>query len=508
MSVTSASKLLTEAAGVKIYMTRDRSSIDSTFPGKICIILENVKGTKALGKSCGFHLTKSKWDPYPWVSHVDAESLADTAGLKAGDCLINIAGRDVIGLKIKQIAAIVETHQEFDLTLFVWRYVDGEEREADVGIAVKGPLPEVAGKLANAVSGIVRALECPVCLESSLPPVSQCVHGHIICVGCRPRTSRCPICRVRLGQGRCLLADKLHKTLVDVFETKDSSSDDVKYRTRNLRDRLFGKSNESKRAVTRVEGTNSGTNPCHLLLTKLFRSGLEKAVSADNLATVSHQTSGADAASLNNFIRDEHFGLYDRAKSASTGELSKETSRGNVTGHFQDNGSAAKRLTSAFPTPIWGGSTDSVSSSIQIICPFSKQSGCKDIIGPDVVLEHLSVTHQIPQVHFYSICVKIPIPFPLGSEAMYIIHYGEDLFFVQHEEETVWIGSTGKNPWEWSLYGQGENGAEIKIRRSVASLVRPMVLTAQHIAPVPDALLLHTLNIQLIEYRSEEQYSL
>ncbi|XP_017891489.1 uncharacterized protein LOC108631836 [Ceratina calcarata] len=507
MSVTSTSKLLTEAAGVKIYMTGDRNSIDSTSTGKICVIFENIKEAKALGRCCGFHLTKSKWDPYPWVSHVEVESLADTAGLKAGDCLISIDGKDVIGWKIKRIAALVESHQEVDLKMFVWRYVKEEEKETDVGIAVKGPLPEIAGKLANAVSGIVRALECPVCLESSLPPVSQCVHGHIVCVGCRPRTPRCPVCRVRLGQGRCLLADKLHKTLVDVFDTRDNSSDDVKCRTQNLRDRLFGKSNERKQAM-KVEGTSSGTNPCQLLLTKLFRSGLEKAASADNLATVSLQTSSVNTSSLSNFNRNERLNLYDRAKSASTGELSKETTRDNINSQLQNNESAVKSLTSTSPTPVWGGSTDSVASSIEIVCPSSKQSGCRDIIAPDVVLEHLSETHQMPQVHFYSICVKIPVPFPLGSEAMYILHHGEDLFFIQCEEETVWIGGTGKIPWEWSLHGQGENGAEIKIRRSVASLIHPMVLTSQHIAPLPDALLLHTLNIQLIEYRSEEQHSL
>lgn len=33
-------------------------------------------------KSCGFHLTRSKWDPYPWVGYVEAGSVADHAGLK------------------------------------------------------------------------------------------------------------------------------------------------------------------------------------------------------------------------------------------------------------------------------------------------------------------------------------------------------------------------------------------------------------------------------------------
>ena len=85
------------------------------------------------------------------------------------------------------------------------------------GNALEGPLPEVAQRLVRAVSGVVKALECPVCLESAAPPVSQCVHGHLLCFGCRLKTARCPVCRVRLGQGRCLLADKSHRALAEAL---------------------------------------------------------------------------------------------------------------------------------------------------------------------------------------------------------------------------------------------------------------------------------------------------
>lgn len=82
MSVAYTSKLLTEAAGVKIYMTTEEHISIDTITGKICVILENIKEAKALGKSCGFHLTKSKWDPYPWINHIEVNSLADIAGLR------------------------------------------------------------------------------------------------------------------------------------------------------------------------------------------------------------------------------------------------------------------------------------------------------------------------------------------------------------------------------------------------------------------------------------------
>lgn len=78
---------------------------------------------------------------------------------------------------------------------------------------------------------------------------------------------------------------------------------------------------------------------------------------------------------------------------------------------------------------------------------------------------------------------------------------------IQCVDEIVWITSTagGKTKWEWTLYGQGPNGTEIKMRRIVASLLNTMMLSSQHIAPLPNALLLHTLDIQLIECHSHEQ---
>ena len=38
-------------------------------------------------------------------------------------------------------------------------------------------------------------LECPICFELSRPPIYQRPEGHIICNDCRPRVSRCPVCR-------------------------------------------------------------------------------------------------------------------------------------------------------------------------------------------------------------------------------------------------------------------------------------------------------------------------
>lgn len=61
-------------------------------------------------------------------------------------------------MKIKQIAALVHHYEKYDLKLFVWRYINKEEKEKETGTALKGPLPEVACKLTNAIAGVVRSL--------------------------------------------------------------------------------------------------------------------------------------------------------------------------------------------------------------------------------------------------------------------------------------------------------------------------------------------------------------
>jgi S1-C subfamily serine protease len=42
----------------------------------------------------GFHLSRSKWDPYPYISGVDKSSPASNAGLKEGDCVLEVYDDD------------------------------------------------------------------------------------------------------------------------------------------------------------------------------------------------------------------------------------------------------------------------------------------------------------------------------------------------------------------------------------------------------------------------------
>lgn len=231
-----------------------------------------------------------------------------------------------------------------------------------------------------------------------------------------------------------MLADKLHKLFQDIFDIKGNVNNNAECHTRNLQDRLFGKNKkkELKQAAEKHDFTNTKTR--QLLLSRLFRGGLEKAASVDNLTIVSNEKPNANTAPVD-LNPDDHASLYDRTKSASTGELSKETMK-DIDNHLQSDAtvtlisSSNSLMSNVSPTPIWGGSIDSITCT-QIMCPLSRQNGCKDIITPVTVLEHLSGIHELPQVHFYSICVKLPVPLPFGSKAVYILHCGEDLFFFQ-----------------------------------------------------------------------------
>lgn len=54
--------------------------------------VRNVYVTKPMEETSGFgfHLSRSKWDPYPYISRVDVDSYALTAGLKEGDCVLEV----------------------------------------------------------------------------------------------------------------------------------------------------------------------------------------------------------------------------------------------------------------------------------------------------------------------------------------------------------------------------------------------------------------------------------
>lgn len=56
---------------------------------------------------------------------------------------------------------------------------------------------------------ILVELECPVCTEYMIPPITICESGHNICSRCKPKMKECPNCRRPLLSARNLALEKL-----------------------------------------------------------------------------------------------------------------------------------------------------------------------------------------------------------------------------------------------------------------------------------------------------------
>ncbi|XP_017082576.2 uncharacterized protein LOC108115577 [Drosophila eugracilis] len=186
---------------------------------QLCTIYACANGT------LGLNLSRAPWDPYPWVSGVQAKSNAERGGVRLGDTLLELNGADVLGLRISELANRLQDHWQSGaevVTLMMWRQhanIDQNEDPAEASHAVQhGINQQSLQKFATCLQHISQLLECPVCLEVIKPPGWQCCNGHVLCNNCRSRSVKCPVCRVPLGpRGRCLLSDKLFTLLAESF---------------------------------------------------------------------------------------------------------------------------------------------------------------------------------------------------------------------------------------------------------------------------------------------------
>ncbi|KAH8341898.1 hypothetical protein KR059_003814 [Drosophila kikkawai] len=163
----------------------------------------------------GFHLTRSKWDPYPWVCDVAAGTPAALCGLRPGDCVLEVNGTDVLGLRVAEVARIVKS-QEDAVTLLCWS--SNCEKDCDKNSICCAPMPTSLRRLSLVLESILRLIECPVCSITIAPPAMQCQNGHLVCVDCRIRSERCPVCRDFYTPSRALLAEQIYLTIVNAFE--------------------------------------------------------------------------------------------------------------------------------------------------------------------------------------------------------------------------------------------------------------------------------------------------
>ena len=61
---------------------------------------------------------------------------------------------------------------------------------------------------------VLTELECPVCKEYMVPPITFCLGGHNICKTCRPTVSTCPTCKQNFLETRNVALEKLSLQMI------------------------------------------------------------------------------------------------------------------------------------------------------------------------------------------------------------------------------------------------------------------------------------------------------
>ncbi|KAM7363310.1 uncharacterized protein ACRADG_000264 isoform 1-T4 [Cochliomyia hominivorax] len=197
-----------------------------------------IKINKSPNGACGFHLTRTKWDPYPWVSAIDDFTPAAKSDLKAGDCVLEVNGCDVLGLRITEIAKLVKSSQHH-VTLLLWS--TNCNTKCDEESLCAAPMPRSLQRLSVVVQMILGLIECPVCLDTITPPAMQCQNGHLLCVNCRIRAEKCPVCRDRYYPRPALIAEQIQSAITSAFNLCRNED--------KVRQKIFGRHNRQRQMV-------------------------------------------------------------------------------------------------------------------------------------------------------------------------------------------------------------------------------------------------------------------
>ncbi|XP_037819259.1 uncharacterized protein LOC119608801 [Lucilia sericata] len=210
-----------------------------------------IKIVKSPNGACGFHLTRTKWDPYPWVSAVDNFTPAAKSDLKAGDCVLEVNGCDVLGLRITEIAKLVKSSQH-QVTLLLWS--TNCNTKCDEESLCAAPMPRSLQRLSLVVQTVLSLIECPVCLDTITPPAMQCQNGHLLCVNCRIRAEKCPVCRDRYYPRPALIAEQIQSAITSAFNLCRNED--------KVRQKIFGRHNRQRQLVkTTLEGLRQKQQP-------------------------------------------------------------------------------------------------------------------------------------------------------------------------------------------------------------------------------------------------------
>ncbi|KAK5639032.1 hypothetical protein RI129_011524 [Pyrocoelia pectoralis] len=352
-----------------------------------------VEVEKQNSESCGFHLTRSKWDPYPWVSKVDLGTAADVAGMEPGECVLEINGEDVVGKRISEIAERVRSGSN-QISLLLWN--SGVDARCSPQSICCGPLPQNLQRLSTCVSSVLSFMECPVCLDTISPPAHQCENGHLVCLKCRTKTERCPVCRIRLSRVRSLLAEQIYNVVTDVFGLTGETQKDQKTKMQSFL-KLTGK----RKNVPDIKVTQTHTNKFLARLTG-------KSTSVDNLSN----TSKHSASSVTQYPFEEDFGNILKTKSLSTSEIFKLngpcSSRANSFNNLNNTKRLGKRFLNAdkgsesSPTSLQG-SIESLPQKVvvdDVLYPCPYQDNCTALIKGSII-DHFRDLHSGPLIQYF-----------------------------------------------------------------------------------------------------------
>ncbi|CAH1153694.1 unnamed protein product [Phaedon cochleariae] len=423
------------------------------------------------GSQCGFNLTRGRWDPYPWVSRVAEGTAAAAAGLAVGDCVIEVNGKDVVGRRISEIAEMARSGAEPDhVSLLLWNA--GVDVHCTPESLCCGPLPQNLQRLSACMSTILAFLECPVCLDTITPPTYQCDNGHLICIRCRSKSERCPVCRLRLQRGRSLISDQIYNAVVDAFDLKDDSEE-----LRATKIQHVFKNRNKKQSIPDIKVTQSYTN-------KLIAKITGKSSSVDNLSS-----NNMKLLTPNNVPDENGFTNGQlRSKSLSTNEIffneSPIVSRSGSMNRLNRKELNALNVNKDYvlKPASYHGSLDSLdvstnqdcSTSIDEAelyhCPFS--SDCSHLIKGSDIFEHFKIIHNHsgPLIQYFTSDISINLKELDGiRDTCYVISSNKDIFFFKiskhiiEDQNTVWSDIL---LWVWYL-GDKKSSREYELQAEI-----------------------------------------
>jgi len=119
----------------------------------------------------------------------------------------------VLSMKKERVSAdmdkVTEAHQ-IKLEGLKTEIAEVETKSSSYSV-IRGKKMEESSLPESERSEVESELECPVCLQISMPPIYQCPEGHIVCSACKPLLKACCLCETKYTDPpiRCRFAEKL-----------------------------------------------------------------------------------------------------------------------------------------------------------------------------------------------------------------------------------------------------------------------------------------------------------